>query len=87
METEQDIVMMKNGQMMVVRHGEEKPLDIVMTLSNGTRVMMDGTITMADGTSRRLMDGEAMTMDGEMTTVADMKNTTDNMEEDKTEDM
>jgi len=69
----EDMVVMKNGTMMVVRNGEMKPTDMVMTLSNGTKVAMDGTITMRDGTSRILMDGEAMTMDGEMTTIADME--------------
>jgi uncharacterized protein DUF6799 len=69
----EDAVMMKKGTMMVIRNGEMKPMDMVMTLSNGTRIAMDGTITMPDGTSRMMMDGEAMTMDGEMTTMADIK--------------
>ena len=73
MEPKQDMVVMKKGKMMVVRHGEAMPMDMVMTLSNGTRVAMDGTITLPDGTSRRLMDGEAMTLDGEPATLADMQ--------------
>jgi uncharacterized protein DUF6799 len=73
MESKEDMVVMKSGRMMVVRFGEMKPMDMVMTLSNGTKVAMDGTITMPDGTSRRLMDGEAITLDGEMTTLEDMK--------------
>jgi hypothetical protein len=72
-EMREDMVMMKSGTMMIVRNGEMSPMDMVMTLSNGTKVAMDGTITMPDGTSRMLMDGEAMTMDGEMTTAEDMK--------------
>ena len=66
-----DMVLKKDGKMMVMRHGEMKPLDIVMTLENGARVAMDGTVTMPDGTSRMLMDGEALTMDGEPTTAVD----------------
>ena len=73
METREDMVAMKGGSMMVVRNGEMKPMNMVMTLSNGMKVAMDGTVTMPDGTSRRLMDGEAITMDGEMTTLEDMK--------------
>ena len=73
MEVKEDMVVMKSGTMMLVRNGEMKPMDMVMTLSNGTKVAMDGTITMPDGTSRMLMDGEAMTLDGEMTTIEDMK--------------
>ncbi len=71
-ENQPDMVLMKDGKMMVVRHGEMKPLDMVMTLENGARVAMDGTVTMRDGTSRRLTDGEALTLDGEPTTAVDM---------------
>ena len=73
MELQEDLVVMQGGKMKVVRHGELKSMDMVMTLSNGTQVAMDGTITMPDGTSRMLMDGEAITMDGEFTTLEDMK--------------
>ena len=73
MEIREDMVAMKGSKMVVVRNGEMKPMDMVMTLSNGIKVAMDGTITMPDGTVRRLMDGEAITMDGEMTTLEDMK--------------
>jgi hypothetical protein len=66
-----DMVLKKGGKMMVVQHGEMKPLDMVMTLDNGARVFMDGTVTMPDGTSRMLTDGEALTMDGEPTTAVD----------------
>lgn len=68
---DQDLVMMKDGRMMVRRFGEVKPMDMVMALKNGIRVTMDGTIEMPDGTSRMLMDGEALTLDGEPTTVVD----------------
>ena len=73
MDVKEDLVVMMNGKMMVRRNGELKPMDMVMTLSNGTKVAMDGSITRPDGTSRLLMDGEAMTLDGEMTTLADVK--------------
>jgi len=73
MELKEDMVVKQGGKMMLARHGEMKPMDMVMTLSNGTQVAMDGTITMPDGTRRMLMDGEAITMDGEFTTMEDMK--------------
>ena len=73
MEIREDIVVMKGGKMMVLRNGEMKPMDLVMTLSNGAKIAMDGSVTMPDGTTRRLMDGEAMTMDGEITTLEDVK--------------
>ena len=81
MEPQQDMVMMKKGKMMVVRHGETMPMDMVMTLSNGTKVMMDGTVTMPDGTTRMMMDGEAMTLDGEITTIADMNKPTNHSDD------
>lgn len=83
MEEKEDMVVMKGGTMMVLRNGEMKPMDMVMTLSNGTKVAMDGTITMRDGTSRILMDGEAMTMDGEMTTIADIEGNAGNKTDDR----
>ena len=73
MEMQPDVVMMRKGKMMLRRHGEWKPMEMVVNMSNGSKVTMDGTIMMPDGTSRMMMDGEAMTMDGEMTTVEDMK--------------
>jgi hypothetical protein len=73
MEPQQDMVVMQKGKMMVVRHGELQPMELVMNLSDGTKVAMDGTVTLPDGTSRMLMDGEALTLDGEPTTLADMQ--------------
>ena len=68
---QQDMIMKKDGKAILYRNGEEHPLDLVMTLSNGARVAMDGTVTMPDGTSRMLMDGEAITLDGDPTTAVD----------------
>ncbi len=82
-EMREDLVMMKDGKMMMMRHGELKPLDMVVRLSNGARVTMDGTVTMPDGTSRMMMDGEAMTMDGEITTVEDMKDNLGNKQDEQ----
>jgi hypothetical protein len=78
-EIEQDVLLMRKGKMMRIRNGEEKPMDLVVTLSNGGRVGLDGTITMPDGSSRRMMDGDAITLDGEVTTVADVTNTDANI--------
>ena len=79
MDATDDLVLMKKGKMMRVQHGEMKPMEMVVTLENGGRVMLDGTLVMPDGTSRRLMDGEAMTMDGEMTTVEDLIDSDDTL--------
>lgn len=71
-EIEQDVLVMRKGKLMRIRQGQEKPVDLVVTLANGGKVAMDGTLTMPDGTSRMLMDGEAVTLDGEPTTLADL---------------
>lgn len=61
-----DKVTMQNGRMMVTKNGKMLPMDMNITMSEGTVVTLDGTIRMTDGTMRRLMDGESMTMDGRM---------------------
>ncbi len=71
MDIQEDMVVMKDGKMMVRKNGETMPMTMDMTMSNGTKVMMDGKVMMVDGTSRRMMDGEAMTMDGKMTKMND----------------
>ena len=79
MDTSDDLVLMRKGKMMRVQHGEMKPMEMVVNLANGARVLLDGTIVMPDGTSRRLMDGEAVTMDGEMTTAEDLIDSEDTL--------
>ena len=73
---------MRKRTVMVIRNGEMKPMDMVMTLSNGIKVMMDGTVVMRDGTNRMLTDGEALTMDGEPTTIKDLESNMENKPED-----
>lgn len=71
MDMKEDMVMMQDGKMMVQKNGETMPMTMDMTMSNGTKVMMDGRVMMADGTSRMMMDGEAITMDGKMSKMDD----------------
>ena len=79
MDSSDDLVLMRKGKMMRVQHGEMKPMEMVVNLTNGARVLVDGTLVMPDGTSRRLMDGEAITPDGEMTTVEDLIDSEDTL--------
>lgn len=44
-----DLVLMKKGKMMHLKHGELQPMNMVVTFSNGTRVRLDGTIVLPDG--------------------------------------
>ena len=62
-----DLILMKNGKMMMKRRGRISPMKEDMAIFDGVRVMMDGTVIMADGNARTMMEGDAMTMDGKMT--------------------
>jgi len=42
-------------------------MDKDMTLSNGTKVMMDGTMKSKDGKTMMMKEGDIMYMNGEMT--------------------
>ena len=66
---QEDLLIMKNGKMMMKKKGRIKPMKEDMAIFDGMRVMMDGTVIMADGNARTMMEGEAMTMDGRMTDV------------------
>lgn len=71
METNKDIVMMKDGKMVILRQGKLLPMDLDMALLDGTRVMTTGAIMRPDGTSRQMLEGEAINMEGEMTNIDD----------------
>ena len=73
MEMNQDLVMMRDGRMMVERNGELMEMEEDLTMLDGTRVTMAGTIMMTDGTTRAMMDGEAMTMDGRLIDMESME--------------
>jgi hypothetical protein len=62
-----DMVMMRDGKMMVKRNGRILPMEEDIAIFDGTRVMMDGTVMMTDGIARTMMEGEAITMDGRIT--------------------
>jgi hypothetical protein len=74
MELKEDMIIMKDGQVMLMQHGELVPMLEGMTMTDGSRVMPTGMVRMADGTSRMLQEGETMTIAGE---VPDMHNRSD----------
>jgi X-X-X-Leu-X-X-Gly heptad repeat protein len=64
-----DCYLMKDGQMMKVKHGDTttmKIMDKSVTLNNGATVMTDGTVKMADGTTKMLKEGWYVDIDGKM---------------------
>ena len=64
---EMDGVMMRNGKMMIVKHGKAaKPMDDEITMTNGTVVSSDGTIKLKGGREFRMRNGQTMTTDGHL---------------------
>ncbi len=62
---EMEGVMMRNGKMMVMKHGKAAmPMDEDVTLGNGTVVSADGTIKTKGGREFRMHNGQVMMMDG-----------------------
>ena len=61
-----DCVMMKGGQLYVIRQGQRSKLERSMTFTNGTMIAQDGTVTMTNGKSKKLQDGEWIDMNGKM---------------------
>ena len=74
MELKDDMIIMQEGQVMVMKNGELVPMLEGITTIDGSRVLPDGTVRMADGTTRRMEEGETMIISGE---VPDMGNTPD----------
>ena len=61
-----DGIMMKDGKLMITKNGTTMPMEIEMTLENGTKVMTDGTYTEKNGTTLRMKNGDHMMMSGKI---------------------
>ncbi len=53
-----DRVVMKEGQMMLVKNGEEMKMEKDVTLPSGTVITTDGTVKKKDGSEVKLKDGQ-----------------------------
>jgi uncharacterized protein DUF6799 len=62
-----DMLMMKNGQMLIFRDREMIALSEDIILADGTRIARDGRVTMADGTYQELVEGQAIMIDNRKT--------------------
>jgi|GEM_PF-1394400 hypothetical protein len=67
-----EYVLMRDGKIIVLRGGEEMPMEEEMTMSDGTKVNPNGQIIMANGTARMMAEGETISMDGQMADPANM---------------
>ncbi len=66
-------VMMQDGKMVMYKDGNMTALAESVTMTNGTKIMVDGSYTNKDGKKKMLKEGEHMDMSGNM---VPMKNTT-----------
>ena len=78
-----DCCMMKDGKMMVMKHGKTMPMEKDMVMKNGTTCMKNGECTMKDGSKMMMKNGDCMEMSGKMCTekmkMMDKKKTTKKM--------
>lgn len=65
MNTQEDMVMMQDGKVMVTRNGETMPMEEELTMADGTKVMPNGQVLMTNGTARMMEEGETMLLQGE----------------------
>src|SRR5260370_27902552 len=64
---EMDGVMMRNGKMMIVKHGKPAmPMDEDITVGDGTVVSADGNIRLKGGRQFPMKNGQMMMRDGHL---------------------
>lgn len=64
---EKDGIMMMEGKLMMMQDGREvSRMDREMTLSDGTRIMMNGKIKRKDGKEIQLQEGQTIMLDGKI---------------------
>ena len=61
-----DCYMMKGGKMMVMKDGKTMPMEMDMTMKNGTKCMTTGECIMKDGKKIMMKEGDCMEMSGKM---------------------
>lgn len=59
-----DCCMMKDGKMMCMKAGKTMPMEMEMTMKNGTKVMTDGECVDKAGKKIMLKEGEMIDSDG-----------------------
>jgi hypothetical protein len=59
-----DLLMWKNGQMLILRDHAMVALQEEMSLLDGTRIALDGRVILADGTFQALAEGQSILVEG-----------------------
>ncbi len=63
-----DGCMMMNGKMMMIKNGKMSSMSKPMTMSNGTKMLVDGTCIKKDGAKMKMKEGDHMDMSGKIHT-------------------
>ena len=63
-----DLLMMKNGQMLILGDHGLIALHEDLILPDGTRIAIDGRVIMTDGTWQRVGEGKAILIENPITT-------------------
>lgn len=71
MEMKNDSVMMKDGKIVIVRNGKLFPMDLDMTMTDGTKVTTKGSVLRPDGTVHQMQEGEIINKTGEISNIDD----------------
>ena len=58
-----DLLMLKNGQMLILRENQLVALQEEIRLIDGTRIALDGRVIMFDGTYQSLVEGQSIIVD------------------------
>ena len=67
-----DLLMMKNGQMLILRENKLVLLSEDMVLIDGTRIAMDGKVILTDGTYQSLVEGQAILIENQLSPSMEM---------------
>ena len=71
-EMHEDMIMMKDGKLMMMKNGNLRPVQDELTLPDGTKVMPNGQVVMANGSARMMVEGETINMNGQAVDMANM---------------
>jgi hypothetical protein len=61
-----DMMILRQGKMMIFKDSHLSPMEKPMTMKNGTVITPTGMMTMKDGSTHQMAEGERLDMDGNM---------------------
>ena len=67
-----ELLMLKDGQMLILRDTKMVALSEDLILLDGTRIAVDGRVIMTDGTYQSLVEGQAILVENQMSATMEM---------------